>query len=229
MGPRLESVTMTRTLPLPRPLEWPFRSRLASPFWLAVRLYLGWVWLGFGIGKIRGGWLSMNPMRSLLEAVAAGHTPAPLGAFRPVARLLLDLGADAVMSVAIPLAEVALGTAFVAGVLLAPAGVAAILLNLSLILAGIASVRFDGRIILLQLLVLAALPVSGYLGAGTALRALRAQRGGDRSSTSRQAPATAAIAARAPGETPVMCRKPCPCASRRSLRTGDPAASSASA
>lgn len=219
---------MTRTLPLPRPLAWSFRSRLSSPFWLAVRLYLGWVWLGFGIGKIRSGWLTLNPMASLLEAVAAGHTRAPLGVFRPIAGLLLDLGADAVLSVAIPLAEVTLGTAFAAGVLLVPAGVAAILLNLNLILAGIASVRFDGRIILLQLLVLAALPVSGYLGVATAFRALLRQRRDGPSSTSRQAAATSSIAARAPGEIPVMCRNPCPCASRRSRRTGDPAASSAS-
>lgn len=217
---------------IPRPLAWPFRSRLASPFWLSVRLYLGWVWLHFGTGKIRSGWLTMNPMESLLEAIAAGHTRAPFAFYRPVARLLLDTGADAVLSRAIPLTEVALGVLFAAGVLLVPAAIGAIILNLNLILAGIASVSFDGRIILLQLLLLAAWPVAGYLGLGTAAAALRrsaAAQPGTCSRTAAQASATRRIASAAPGETPVMCRKPCPCASSRRRETGEPAASRASA
>lgn len=163
---------MPRMLTNLRPLAWPFRSRRSSPLWLAVRLYLAWVWLSFGTGKVRSGWLTRNPMESLLEAVAAGHTRAPLGVFRPVARLLLDTGADAVLSVAIPVAEVALGLAFAAGAFVAAAAVVGTLLNLNLLLAGIASLTFDGRIILLQLLLLAAAPVAGHLGVGTAVPAL---------------------------------------------------------
>lgn len=190
---------MPRTTPILRPLAWPFRSRLSSPFWLSVRLYLAFVWLHFGVGKVRTGWLTKNPMASLLEAVAAGHTGAPFDLYRPVARLLLDLGADAVLSVLIPLTEVALGIAFAAGVLLVPAAIAATLLNLNLILAGIASVYFDGRIILLQLLLLVAWPVAGYLGMGTLAAALRrrtrerpsrAQAAGRPSISSRQPRAT---------------------------------------
>jgi thiosulfate dehydrogenase [quinone] large subunit len=217
---------------VPRPLAWPFRSRLASPLWLAVRLYLGWVWLHFGTGKIRGGWLTMNPMESMLEAIAAGHTRTPFAFYRPVARLLLDAGADPVLSAAIPLAEVALGALFLAGVLLVPAATGGILLNLNLILAGIASVSFDGRIIVLQLLLLAAWRVAGYLGLGTAAAALRrrpASQPVERPSTAAHASATRRIASAAPGETPVMCRKPCPCASSRRRATGEPAASRASA
>lgn len=164
---------MPANAPAARLLAWPFRSRRSSLLWLAVRLYLGSVWLQFGVGKLRSGWITTNPMGSLLGAVADGHTSAPFGAFRPVAWLLLDLGADPALSVLIPLAEVALGIAFVAGVLLVPASVAATLLNLSLILAGIASVRFDGRMVMLQLLLLAAWPVAGHVGAGMAARRFR--------------------------------------------------------
>jgi uncharacterized membrane protein YphA (DoxX/SURF4 family) len=179
---------MPRTLPNLRPLAWPFRSRRSAPLWLAVRLYLAWVWLGFGTGKVRSGWLTRNPMESILEAVAAGHTPAPFGVFRPVARLLLDTGADAVLSVAIPVAELALGLAFAAGAFVAAAAVVGTLLNLSLVLAGIASLAFDGRIILLQLLLLAAAPVAAHPGVLTAAAALRRALRGRRGRAQRSAP-----------------------------------------
>lgn len=170
---------MPANAPAVRLLAWPFRSRRSSLLWLAVRFYLGSVWLQFGVGKLRSGWLATNPMGSLLGAVAEGHTPAPFGVVRPVARLLLDLGVDPVLSVLIPIAEVALGIALVAGVLLVPASVGATLLNLSLILAGIASVRFDGRMVVLQLLLLAAWPVAGRLGIARAAALYRRRRAPD--------------------------------------------------
>ena len=161
---------------LARLARWPFRSRYSSPLWVAVRLYLGFVWLQFGVGKIQTGWLTRNPLGSLLDAVAAGHTPAPFPFYRPVARLLVETGMDSVLTVAIPLTEVTVGLAFVAGVLLVPAAVTAILLNVNLVLAGIASIHFDGRIIALQLLLLVAWRVAGFVGLGTAARWIRRGR-----------------------------------------------------
>jgi uncharacterized membrane protein YphA (DoxX/SURF4 family) len=152
--------------------RWPFVSRLSAPFWLALRVYLGSIWLQFGLAKIRGGWLTTNALHDLLGAVARGETPSPLPAYRQVAELLLATGADRALSVLIPLAEVAVACAFFAGVLLIPAAAGACLLNLNLILSGIASWRFDGRIIALQLLLLLAWRVAGYLGVGDALREL---------------------------------------------------------
>jgi thiosulfate dehydrogenase (quinone) large subunit len=150
-----------------RLLSWPFRSVLASPVWLVLRFYLASVWLQFGIGKIRGGWLNGDALHGLLGAVAAGHTPAPVPAYARVAELLVATGLDRVLSVLIPLTEVAVAAAFVSGVLLVPAAIAATLLNLNLILSGIASIHFDGRIIALQVLLLLAWRVAGYLGLGT--------------------------------------------------------------
>lgn len=151
-----------------------FTHRLASPVWLAVRLYLGAVWLQFGISKLRDGWLSASPMPELMAAIAQGHTAMPLPLYRHVAELLVALGADRVLGAAIPLAEVAIGLAMVGGVLVVPAAVAGCLLNLNLILSGVASLGFDGRIILLQLLLLAAWRVAPLLGLGTLWRQLRA-------------------------------------------------------
>lgn len=159
----------TRT---PRPfglIAWPFRSTLTSPLWLGLRIYLASVWLQFGVGKIRGGWLDGDALGALLQAVADGQTPAPFPFYEPVAAVLLAVGADVALSILIPLAEVAIATAFLTGVLLVPAAIGAILINANLILAGIASVNFDGRIIALQVLLLLAWRVAGFLGLGTLL------------------------------------------------------------
>lgn len=154
-------------------LRWPFASRLASPLWLGIRIYLGSIWLQFGLAKVEGGWLTGNPMHSMLDAIARGMTPAPFPAYRHVAQALLDVGADRWMSVGLPLAELAVALAFFSGVLLVPAAVGASLLNLNLILSGMASWQFDGRIIALQLLLLAAWRVADYVGLARVVSRLR--------------------------------------------------------
>jgi uncharacterized membrane protein YphA (DoxX/SURF4 family) len=148
-------------------ISWPFRSTVTSPMWLVLRMYLASIWMHFGVAKLRGGWLRGDALESLLGAVADGHTPAPFPFYPRVAEILVATGMDAVLCVLIPLAEVAVATAFLTGVMLVPAAICAILLNLNLIFAGIATVNFDGRIIGLQLLLLAAWRVAGYLGLGT--------------------------------------------------------------
>lgn len=148
-------------------LSWPFRSPLASPAWLLLRFYLASIWLQFGVGKIRGGWLRGDGLHGLLSLVGDGQTPAPIPAYARVARLLVETGMDRVLSVGIPLAEVAVAAAFITGVMLVPAAIGAILLNLNLVLSGVASIHFDGRIIALQMLLLLAWRVAGYLGLGT--------------------------------------------------------------
>jgi uncharacterized membrane protein YphA (DoxX/SURF4 family) len=151
-------------------LTWPFRSLLTSPVWLVLRLYLASVWLEFGISKVRGGWLDGGGLHGLLSAVAAGQTPAPFPFYAGLAELLVQTGMDRVLSVALPFAEVAVGLAFLTGVLIVPAAVGAIVLNLNLVLSGVASLHFDGRIIALQVLLLLAWRVAGYLGLGTLIR-----------------------------------------------------------
>jgi uncharacterized membrane protein YphA (DoxX/SURF4 family) len=159
-------------------LTWPFRSLLSSPVWLVLRLYLASVWLQFGIAKIRGGWLEGDGLHGLLSAVAAGQTPAPFPFYARVAELLVQTEMDRVLSIVMPFAELAVGLAFLTGVLIVPAAIGAILLNLNLILSGVASLHFDGRIIALQVLLLLAWRVAGYLGLGTLIRRVW-RHGGD--------------------------------------------------
>ena len=158
-------------------VRWPFASPLAAPLWLALRIYLGSIWLQFGLTKVRAGWLTTNPMEEILSLVARGLTPTPVPAYERVAELLLALELDRVLSVAIPLLELGFAAAFFAGVLLVPAAIAATLLNLNLLLSGIATWDFDGRVIGLQLLLLLAWRVAGYLGMGESLgKLLRSYR-----------------------------------------------------
>lgn len=149
-----------------RALRWPFTNPLAAPLWLALRLYLGTVWLQFGIGKLQGGWLGGNTMHDLLSAIARGHTATPLPAYRHVAQALLEAGADRWLSAAIPLLEIAVALALFGGVLLVPAVIGATLLNLNFVLSGMATWQFDGRIVALQLLLLLAWRVADRLGVG---------------------------------------------------------------
>ena len=146
-----------------------FASRFSAPLWLALRIYLGLVWLRFGAAKIEAGWLTSNQLGGLLRVIADGGSgsPAPV---RMLAGLLLELGLDPALSTLIPVFEVAVGISFLAGVLLVPAAAAASLLNLNLILFGIASWHFDGRIILLQLLLVAGWRAAGVIGVGSLLQ-----------------------------------------------------------
>ncbi|HWK89276.1 MAG TPA: hypothetical protein VNP72_04750 [Longimicrobium sp.] len=145
-------------------VRWPFANLYASPLWLGLRVYLGLVWLQFGLGKVRGGWLTGNPMKSMLTAIAEGNLPGALPGYDRFAGLLLEIGADRAMSIGLPLFELAVAAAFFSGALVVPAAIAATLMNVNLILSGIASWHFDGHIIAMQVLLLLAWRVAGYLG-----------------------------------------------------------------
>ncbi len=122
---------------------------------LGVRLYLAFVWLRYGIGKIETGWLTSNPLKGLIDVVAKGYTNAWLPIYEPLARWALALGLDGALAVAFPLTELAIGLALITGVALRPALLLATFINLNLVMSGLAPWAFDGRVILLQLFVLA--------------------------------------------------------------------------
>ncbi|KPV47490.1 hypothetical protein SE17_42350, partial [Kouleothrix aurantiaca] len=56
-------------------VRWPFASRFASPLWLALRLYVAWIWVQMSISKFAAGWLSSDPSGDLLKLVAKGTMP----------------------------------------------------------------------------------------------------------------------------------------------------------
>src|SRR5688500_3378968 len=81
-------ITAARAL---QAIRWPFTHRYAAPIWLALRLYLGWIWLQFSIGKFQGGWLTSDPIGGMLTSIAKGILPVPLPFYRSVAAALLDM------------------------------------------------------------------------------------------------------------------------------------------
>jgi uncharacterized membrane protein YphA (DoxX/SURF4 family) len=167
------------------------RSRAVSGSWplfwligtgaLLVRLYLASLWFRFGMTKLEVGWLTTNPVRELLELVASGQTPMPIPSLSIVADALLAVRADAALSVVLPLTELVLAAAFLTGFWVRLAAVGGIAVNASLILGGLASLSFDGRIIALQALLLLAGSRAGAPGVTSLPRLVDAVRRAARS------------------------------------------------
>lgn len=145
-------------------MSWPFTSRLASPLWLLVRLYLGYVWFSMGYSKLSAGFLTNDPIGQMLGLVGRGVLPVPVEAYRPVAGLLVDSGVTPLLSYGMPFLEMGIALALISGVLLTPAALGAIFLNLNFLLSGVAIVQLDIRVIVLQLLLILAWRVAGTLG-----------------------------------------------------------------
>jgi uncharacterized membrane protein YphA (DoxX/SURF4 family) len=150
---------MPRSLgPIPlRPREfagWPPMFWLVALGALFVRLYLATLWLRFGMAKVDAGWLTLNPVRGLLTVVGGGQTPMPIPRLSVFANWLLAVRADVLLSVLVPLTELALAAAFFTGWYVRQAAFIGIAVNTALILGGLASVAFDGKIIALQVVVL---------------------------------------------------------------------------
>lgn len=162
----------------------PFTHRYAAPVWLVVRLYLAYMWMQMGVAKIGAGFLTSDPIHSILKIVADGTLRVPFEWFRPVAGMLVDLGLTPMISFSMPFLELAVALSLLTGVLVVPAALGATLLNIIFILSGIGQVGLDGRFIALQLLLVLAFRVAGSIGlepillriAGPMLRKVRRQR-----------------------------------------------------
>ena len=78
--------------------------------------------------------------------------------------MLVESGATATISFVLPFAELAVALAMFSGVLLVPAAIGGILLNLNILLSGSGSLGLDGRMIALALLLILAHHVAGRIG-----------------------------------------------------------------
>jgi uncharacterized membrane protein YphA (DoxX/SURF4 family) len=145
-------------------VRWPFTNRLASPIWLAVRLYLAYTWFTMGLDKFSSGFLTGDPIGQMLGMAGNGALPVPLEAYRPVARWLVDLGLTPLLSHSMPFLELAVALSFISGILLVPAALGAVFLNANFLLSGVGIAQLDGLCIVLQLLLLLAFRVAGYIG-----------------------------------------------------------------
>jgi uncharacterized membrane protein YphA (DoxX/SURF4 family) len=145
-------------------IRWPFTNRLSSPIWLALRLYIAWIWFQMGMSKLQAGWLTSDPVGAMFKLVEKGAIAVPLPFYREVAGGLLDAGISPMISHSMPFLELAVALSFATGVLVPAAAVGAILLNINIILSGIGAPAFDGPIIAAQILFLMSYRVVGGIG-----------------------------------------------------------------
>jgi uncharacterized membrane protein YphA (DoxX/SURF4 family) len=156
-------------------IRWPFTNKFAAPIWLALRLYIAWIWFQMSMGKFQAGWLTSDPVGTLLKLVEKGTLAVPMPFYRGVAGALIDAGATPFISHSMPFLEMAVALSFATGVLVPAAAVGAILLNINIVLSGMGVPAFDGSIIAAQILFLLSFRVVGAIGfEGLARRILRA-------------------------------------------------------
>jgi len=145
-------------------IRWPFINRLSSPIWLALRLYIAWIWYQMSISKFQAGWLTSDPVGQMFKAIEKGTIAVPLPFYRGVAGALLDAGISPMISHSMPFLEMAVALSLATGVLVPAAAVGAILLNINIMLSGIGTPAFDGPIIAAQVLFVMSYRVVGGIG-----------------------------------------------------------------
>ena len=144
--------------PLPRTMSGGHAGTIiATLASLALRGYIAFVWLRFGVTKLQQGWLTTNPMKPLFTMIAAEQLPTTAPGYAWIAKAVVLTHADVLMSVAIPAVEIAIGLALLFNVRPRTAALVACVLNVNLLLAGVATFALDGRMIVLQLVLVALL------------------------------------------------------------------------
>ena len=145
-------------------IRWPFTNRLSSPLWLALRLYIAWIWFQMSMGKFQAGWLTSDPVGQMFKLIEKGTIAVPLPFYRGVAGALLDAGVSPMISHSMPFLEMAVALSLATGVLVPAAAIGAILLNINIVLSGIGTPAFDGPIIATEVLFVMSYRVVGGIG-----------------------------------------------------------------
>ena len=145
-------------------IRWPFTNKFAAPVWLALRLYIAWIWFQMSMGKFQAGWLTSDPVGQMFKLIEKGTIAVPLPFYRGVAGALLDAGISPMISHSMPFLEMAVALSLATGVLVPAAAVGAILLNINIVLSGIGTPAFDGPIIAAELLFVMSYRVVGGIG-----------------------------------------------------------------
>ncbi|MGH7608885.1 MAG: DoxX family protein [Candidatus Dormibacteria bacterium] len=144
-----------------------------SPLWLAVRVYVGWQWISAGIEKVQGpGWVGNGAGTGLAGFVrgslgqAAGAHPDVQGWYGTVLKDLV-LPHAAVWSYIVTIGELACGVGLILGVFTGIAAFSGAFMNMNYMLAG--TVSINPVLLVLELLLILAWRVAGYIGGDFAL------------------------------------------------------------
>lgn len=145
-----------------------FASKWMAPFWTIVRVYLGWLWLSAGIGKVtdpawvggQAGGAVSGFLNRALTMTSGDHASVPVWYGWLIERVFLPNAL--VMSHLVAFGEVLIGVALILGFLTGVSAFLGGLLNASFLLAGTVSTN-PVMFILATWLVLA-WRVAGYYG-----------------------------------------------------------------
>jgi thiosulfate dehydrogenase [quinone] large subunit len=152
----------------------PLAKRLFSDtrmawIWLPVRLYLGWMWLSFGLKKLADPrWMAGGDyLRTFWESAvkippAPARPPIAVDWYREFIQILLNGGHYVWFSKVVVFAELAIGTALILGAFTAIAAFSGGFMNWNFVMAGTASV--NGLMFAIATWLVLAWKTAGWIG-----------------------------------------------------------------
>jgi thiosulfate dehydrogenase [quinone] large subunit len=141
-------------------------TRLAW-LWLPLRIYLGWMWLSSGWGKVTGGtWASGESLQgywtNAVRIPEEGRPPISFDWYRGFIQFMLDNGWYTWFADLIMWGEVLVGVALILGAFVGIAAFAGAFMNWNFLMAGTAST--NGMLLTLAVLLILAWKVAGWYG-----------------------------------------------------------------
>ena len=145
-----------------------FASRWMAPIWTIIRIYLGWLWLSSGIGKLGNpAWVgseagtAVTGFLSRALTLATGERPSVSAWYAWLIENVFLPNAQ-IMSYLIPLGEVLVGAALILGLLTGLSAFFGGFMNASFLLAG--TVSSNPVMFILATWLVLAWRVAGYYG-----------------------------------------------------------------
>lgn len=157
-----------KTLETPSIINMLFSDKRFSILWLAVRVWLGWKWIGSGLPKLQNpAWMQTGEAlkgfwMGAIQIPAEGRPPIAYAWYREFLQTLIDAQAYTWFAKVIAISEVLIGVALIIGLF---AGLTAFFggfMNWNFIMAGSASV--NGMFFALSVLLVLAWKIAGYIG-----------------------------------------------------------------
>jgi thiosulfate dehydrogenase [quinone] large subunit len=156
-----------RQLSEPRLVTALFNDTRFSVLWLAVRLYLGYVWLNSGWGKFNNpAWMVDGKSLAGYWAGAVATQPTPritYDWYRGFIQMLIDGGHHVWFAKLVVYGELAVGVALILGAFVGVAAFFSMFMNFNFMLAG--TVSTNPVLFALGALLLIAWKVAGHIGA----------------------------------------------------------------
>jgi len=85
-------------------IRWRSLIAYSSPIWLALRLYIAWIWFQMSMGS-PSGWLTSDPVGQMFKLIEKGTIAVPLPFYRGVAGASAGCGIFAIISHSMPFSK----------------------------------------------------------------------------------------------------------------------------